>query len=255
VSVSLRLERRDDVVVAQMAHGKANALDLEFCATIVSTLDALAASSARAVVLTGTGSIFSAGVDLLRLCDDGPDYRSRFVPALSELMDALFSFPRPLVAAVNGHAVAGGCLIACTADHRIMTRGSGRIGVPELMVGIPFPTKALEVLRFVVPSQYLQAVVYRGAAYTPDEALAIGLIDEVAEPAALVNAAVAAAARMAALPPDVFALTKRQLRAPALAFMQAGAARDEEIATIWTDPAAIDRVRDYVARTFKRRVQ
>ena len=238
-----------------MTHRKANALDLEFCDAIVSMLDELAASSARAVVLTGTGSIFSAGVDLIRLCDDGPDYRSRFVPALSKLMDALFSFPRPLVAAVNGHAVAGGCLIACTADHRIMTRGSGRIGVPELMVGIPFPTKALEVLRFVVPPQYMQALVYRGATYTPNEALAIGLVDELAEPAALIDAGLAAAARLAALPPDVFALTKRQLRAPALAIMQAGAARDAEIASIWTDPAAIDRVRDYVARTFKRRDQ
>jgi enoyl-CoA hydratase len=255
VSGSLRLESRDDVVVAQMTHGKANALDLEFCTAIVSTLDELAASSARVVVLTGTGSIFSAGVDLIRLCDDGPEYRSRFVPALSNLMHALFSFPRPLVAAVNGHAVAGGCLMACTADHRIMTRGSGRIGVPELVVGIPFPTKALEVLRYVVPAQYVQAMVYRGATYTPDEAVAIGLVDELAEPAGLIDGALAAARRLAALPADVFALTKRQLRAPTLAAMQAGAARDAEIAEIWTDPAAIDRVRDYVARTFKRRDQ
>jgi enoyl-CoA hydratase len=174
------------------------------------------------------------------------------VPALSSLMHALFTFPKPLVAAINGHAVAGGCIIACAADHRIMARSAARIGVPELQVRLPFPTAALEIVRFVVPRQHVHAVVYGGATYTPDDALAIGLVDELVEAAGLVDEAVAAAARLGAVPQDVFALTKRQLRAPTLATIEAGAARDAEVAALWKDPTTLDRVRDYVARTFKR---
>lgn len=253
MTVSIRLESRDDIVVAHLMHGRANALDLEFCAAIVRSLDEVAASAARAVVLTGHGTIFSAGVDLIRLQQETPHYSERFLPVFSTLVHALFNFPKPLVAALNGHAVAGGWVIACTADHRIMAGGAARIGVPELRVGVPFPTAALEVVRFVVPPQHVQAVVYGGATYSPDHALAIGLIDEIVEPAELLERAVAAAARLGALPADVFALTKRQLRAPTLAAIEAGAARDAEVVGMWQDPATLDRVRDYVARTFKRR--
>jgi len=253
MSESLQLETRGDVVVAHMTHGKANALDIEFCTDLVQTFDELAAGSARAVVLTGTGNIFSAGVDLIRLCDDGPDYRDRFVPWISRIVHALFRFPKPLVAAVNGHAVAGGCIIACTADHRIMARGTGRIGCPELLVGVPFPAAALEMVRFVVSQRHLHEVVYGGVTYLPDEALAIGLVDEVVESDALLECAVVVAARLGSLPPHVFALTKRQLRAPSAALIEVGAARDAEVIPIWKDQATLERVRDYVARSFKRR--
>jgi enoyl-CoA hydratase len=252
VSASLRLEQRDDVVLAHMMHGKANALDLEFCTEIIATFDELSATRARAVVLTGNGGIFSAGVDLIRLCDDDDAYRDRFVPALSALLHALFRFPKPLVAAINGHAIAGGCIIACTADHRIMARGPGRIGVPELLVGVPMPTAALEIVRFALPPQRLQTVVYGGATCTADDALAMGLVDELVQPAALIDHAVAAAARMGAYAPDVFALTKRQLRAPAMALIQAGAAHDAEVEPVWKDAATLARIRDYIARTFRR---
>jgi enoyl-CoA hydratase len=253
MSESLRLETRGDVVVAHMTHGKANALDIEFCTDLVQTFDELAAGSARAVVLTGTGNIFSAGVDLIRLCDDGPDYRDRFVPWISRIVHALFRFPKPLVAAVNGHAVAGGCIIACTADHRIMARGTGRIGCPELLVGVPFPAAALEMVRFVVPRQHLHTVVYGAATHTADDALALGLVDEAVLAESLLERAVAHATRLAALPAHAFALTKQHLRAPTVANMEAGAARDAEVIPVWKEEATLERIRDYIARTFKRR--
>ena len=75
-----------------------------------------------AVVLTGQGRMFSAGVDLLRLGEGGAAYVRRFLPALHRLYDAVFFFPKPVVAAVNGHAIAGGCVLACCADRRIAAR-------------------------------------------------------------------------------------------------------------------------------------
>ena len=129
--------QRDGILTLRLAHGKASALDLEL---IEATALALAeARDARAVILTGTGSIFSAGVDLYRLVDGGAEYTEQFVPALSRMLLDLFSFPKPLVVAVNGHAIAGGCIMTLAGDYRLMAGGNGRIGIPELLVGVPFP--------------------------------------------------------------------------------------------------------------------
>src|SRR5579863_109661 len=119
------VETSGPVAVVHMRHGKANALDLEFCNGLVERLEELRLSSAGSVVLTGQGHIFSAGVDLLRVLNDGPAYLERFLPALTKLFETLFCFPKPVVAAINGHAIAGGCVLACAADHRIMAMESG----------------------------------------------------------------------------------------------------------------------------------
>ncbi len=249
---SIRIETRDGVAVMQMMHGKASTLDLEFCEQLIDTLETLA-GSAHAVVLTGSGSIFSAGVDLIRLQADGPPYIERFVPMITTLVRALFDFPGPLVAAVNGHAVAGGCVMACAADYRVMARGSARIGVPELRVGVPFPAAALEMVRFVVPAHKVQTVVYGGATYLPEEAFELGLIDELADVDGLLERARTIALQLAELPPAAFALTKRQLRAPALERIAAGAANDREVERMWQQPDTLNRIRSYVERTFKPR--
>lgn len=248
---SIDIETRGDIAIVRMQHGKASALDMEFCQTIIDTLDSLAAGPARAVVLTGSGNIFSAGVDLLRLQSGGTAYIQRFVALVSRLVHALFEFPRPLIAAINGHAVAGGCVMACAADYRIMERGNGRIGVPELQVGLPFPTAALEMVRFVVPADQLSRIVYEGAVSLPEEALRRGLVDALCDAGELSTRALEVAERFAALPPAAFALTKRQLHAPVLERIAAGAARDVEVAELWQHPDSLERVRRYVERTFK----
>src|SRR4051812_38572808 len=102
-------ESKDGIVTLRLAHGKASALDVELCEAM--TRELRAARDVRAVILTGSGSIFSAGVDLFRMTNEGAPYVDRFFPALREAFVELFSFPRPVIAAVNGHAIAGGCLM------------------------------------------------------------------------------------------------------------------------------------------------
>src|SRR4051812_13759621 len=150
------LTHRGDVAILRMAHGKANALDLEFCAALTTQLEDCERSAAGAIVLTGTDRMFSAGVDLPRLVAGGAAYVREFLPALDRMLQALFSLATPVVAAINGHAIAGGCVMACAADYRIMAREPGRIGVTELLVGVPFPVVPLEIMRFAVPSGHLQ---------------------------------------------------------------------------------------------------
>ena len=200
------------VAILTMTHGKANAMDVALCEAFVKRLDEVRASPARAVVLTGQGRIFSAGVDLVRALDGGPDYFRRFLPPLRRMFETLFFYPKPIVAAVNGHAMAGGCVLACAADRALMAHDAGRIGITELLVGVPFPVIALEIMRFAAAPQHFARIVTSGATFAPEAAVGLGLVDEVVPGDALLNRATAAAEALVALGHEAFALTKRQLR-------------------------------------------
>ena len=241
------------IAVLTLSHGKANALDIEFCEALAARFSELRRSAAKAVVVTGQGRIFSAGVDLKRLSEGGADYVRKFLPVLHKLYDAVFYHPKPVVAAINGHAIAGGCVLACCADRRIMARESGRVGVTELLVGVPFPALAFEIVRFAVPSRHLAEFTLSGATYTSDVALQRGWIDEVAEPADLIADAVAVAQELALLSPAAFAQTKAQIRQPVVERLQrSGEATDKAVTDIWAAPDTLRYIRDYVARTLKK---
>jgi enoyl-CoA hydratase len=249
----IQREDRGPIAVLRLAHGKANALDTELLEALDRTLRELDDARPAAVVLTGTGSIFSAGVDLLRVLDGGTGYLAGFLPLLARAVRRLFAFPRPVVAAVNGHAIAGGCVLACACDLKIMAEGEGRIGVPELRVGVPFPVAPLEVLRFAVPPQHLQKLAYTGRTYSAAEALEWGLVDEVVPPDRLLERALEAAGQLAAIPGASFELTKAQLRRPTLERIDA--LHDElepRVAAQWASPGVQEHLRDYVDRTLRK---
>jgi enoyl-CoA hydratase len=247
-------EQRDEVAILTLAHGKANLFDIELCGAVAEALEECAASPARAAVIIAGGSIFSGGVDLRRLVEGGHRYAEAFLPALGRAFDVAFAFPKPLVAAVNGHAIAGGCILANAADRRLMARGTGRIGVPELLVGVPFPTVALEIMRQQVPPPHLSALIFSGETVVADRAVELGLVDAAVDADHLLDEAVAAAKAMAALPPAAFAITKKQLRAPALARIREGRERfDAAIHEYWAAPGTLDTIRAYVQRTLKNR--
>jgi enoyl-CoA hydratase len=241
------------IAVLTMKHGKANALDSEFCEALAAQFAELRHSAAKAVVITGQARMFSAGVDLKRLSDGGPDYARVFLPSLHRLYDAAFFHPKPVVAAINGHAIAGGCVLAACADRRIMARDAGRIGVTELLVGVPFPALAFEIVRFAVPARFLAEVTYSGATYEPEAALDRGWIDEVAEPEDLMEDALAVAQEIAELSPPAFALTKAQIRQGVIERVEkSGATTDKAVTEIWCAPETHARIRDYVARTLRK---
>jgi enoyl-CoA hydratase len=246
------LTQRGRVAVLRMTHGKANAMDIEFCRGLTAQVHACQQSTAGALVITGEGKIFSAGVDLPRLVAGGAAYAHEFLPAMNHAFETLFAFPKPLVVAVNGHAIAGGCVMACCADYRVMAREPGRIGIPELLVGVPFPVVPLEIVRFAAPPQHLQALIYRGLTLPADEALRYGLVDEVVDADRVVDEAVEVAERMAAVPFEAFHLTKRLLREPVIRQMHEGGVIDAVVQDAWAGETVQNAVRDYVARTLKR---
>lgn len=244
------IERHDhgEVLLLKLAHGKASALDLELLEELCTAMDEFEASSARACVLTGTGSIFSAGVDLKRLLEGGTEYINAFLPALDRAMSRLLFCDRPLVTACNGHAIAGGCLIACCGDRRLGARGKGRVGVPELAVGVPLPPLAVELVRFSIGPRHLQRALYDAAVHSMEDALQLGFIDELVDAEDLEERALETARRLAAIPPSSFAFTKRRTREALW-----GPGLDPEVAdevrALWASEEIHSALSEYVART------
>jgi len=247
------VRKHDDVTVLELAHGKANALDLELCRRVADVLDDLERDGAPAIVITGRGRIFSAGVDLKRLLDGGADYAREFVPVLTDALRGIFEYPGPVVAAINGHAVAGGCVLASAADRRIMSDSGGRVGIPELRVGVPFPASAIEIMRSTLAPSRLRALVYGGITLDARSAVDWGLIDQIVPAESLLETAVAAAADLARIPAGAFSVSKAQIRLPALERMDiADTVAGEQVMELWTAPATFDAVRGYVERTLNR---
>jgi enoyl-CoA hydratase len=155
------------------------------------------------------------------------------------------------VAAVNGHAIAGGAILAFACDHRLMS--GGRIGVPELLVGVPFPAMALAIVQFAMPPQHLQPMIYFGRTIEAEAAKNIGIIDETSLAADLLGRAHAIAQTLAAIPRDAFRLTKRQLREPYLRdASHVAVASADEIDEIWASSKAHEHIRAYLAKTLKK---
>ncbi|MEE9392368.1 MAG: enoyl-CoA hydratase/isomerase family protein [Planctomycetota bacterium] len=245
-------EERDGIATLRLAHGKASAFDLELLLGLEAALSDELQRSSRAVILTGTGSIFSAGVDLFRLLDGGSDYIDLFVPALDRVFSQLFAYPKPMVAAINGHAIAGGCILAACADRRIMAAGKGRIGVPELLVGVPFPKVAFEIMRFALPSRSLSQVIYKGITVRPEAALEIGLIDLVVSPDDLLETAHEEARELAEIPAISFQLSKKMTRGPTRNSFDSTEAERNEIVDAWKSEPVRAALSRYVERTFGR---
>jgi enoyl-CoA hydratase len=244
-------ELDQDIGVLRLDRPPMNALDLELLEEIDDALREAEASRARALVLTGTGPAFSAGADLFSVLEQGPEYVEPASRALPGVFSRLFQFPRPVVAALNGHAIAGGAILTWASDYRIAADTDLRIGVTELAVGVPYPTWALEIVRFAVPPQVLQEVVYLARNYPPRQALEKGLLDEVVDPTELMERGLQVAERMARIPTETFSLTKRALRGPTVSRVATASIRDDpEVSRMWGSESVRDSIRAFLRKTF-----
>lgn len=237
----LDIDERSGVVVVRLRHDKVNALDTELLTAITTAMREI--DPATPIVLTGTDPAFSAGVDLRRIVDGGPSYIEQFLDALSETFLAVFDRPGPTVAAINGHAIAGGCVLAAACDTRLMS--GGRIGLSELRVGVPFPSAALEIMRHVGGVD-LGRLVIGAALFDPPQALSRGLVDQVVFPRDLLDRAVGEALRMSEIPAEAFAFTKRQLHRPVHERLAASAGDDKDVARMWASPSTLAVITAYL---------
>src|ERR1700734_943668 len=215
----MNLDTADGVTIVRFDNAPVNALDLDLLELIIASMH----SAEGPLVITGAGRAFSAGVDLRALADGGTDYAGRFVAALNEAFLAIYDHPAPVVAAINGHAIAGGCVLAMCADVRLMSGGT--IGLTELAVGVPFPVAALEICRYSMGTSAPRAAL--GAkTIDADSALARGWVDAVVPKDDLLPQALAVARELGQYSPAAYAATKKQLHKPACAAIDDGVAAE-----------------------------
>lgn len=208
------IERDGDVAIVSLDDGKANALLVPEFEGLEATLDAVERAGARAVVLTGRPGFFSAGLNLKALGTLSLEEKQQLVAAMGSAVLKLFLFPRPVVAAVSGHALGGGAMLALASDVRVFAEGAFRFGLNEVQVGLFVPSYAIELARAAVSAARLTELVAHGRVLSPMEALSMHVAESVHAPEALRAAALLRARDLAQLDGAGYGITKRLLRGP-----------------------------------------
>ena len=218
-----RAEDRDGVRVITLARPPVNAIDLELVESLTEHLvEAEAATGCRALVVTGGTRAFSAGVDTLVVPKYDEARRERMGLAINRMVHALYGLAKPTVAAVNGHALGGGLVLALACDFRIGADADYHLGLLEVTAGIPFPAVPMIVVKSELSPRAARRLALGGERFSPQHPLAAEILDEVVPAGRLLEAAVERAIALADLPG--YAAVKRQLRDQTLG--EIGAALD-----------------------------
>lgn len=207
-----KIERNGEVAVISLDDGKANTVLVPEFEGLEAALDTVEKSDALAVVLTGRPGFFSAGLNLKVLSTLSVDEKKAVTAAMGAAVLKLFLFPKPVVAAVSGHALGAGAMFALGADTRIFADGSFKFGLNEVQVGLFVPSYAIVLAESAVSASRLTDLVVHGRILSPMEALSMHVAEAVHSPEALLPAALIRARGLAALSGTGYAMTKRLMR-------------------------------------------
>ncbi len=237
---AFKIDRQSDVAVVTLVRPPMNAMDASLLDELAVLFRELAADlSIRAAVITAEGRAFSAGLDLKVVPHLDRAGQRRLIESLNDCFGTLYAWPKPLVAAINGHVIAGGLILALCADRRVVADVPLQVSLAEVRVGVTYPVSALQIARAELAPAVARRLVLLGETIDAAQAVAQGVFDDCVPPDDLLAHAVAAARRHAELPPQAFATTKMELRAAALA--QIAAARfgaNEPRLAAWLDEEA-----------------
>jgi len=196
----------------------------------------------RALVFAARGKLFSPGLDLLELVDLDRATMHDFLRRFNACILALYTVSKPVVAALHGHAVAGGCVVALTTDWRVLRRGA-KVGLNEVVVGVPFPYGVAQILRESVPARRITEVALFGHNFLDEAAVEAGLVHEVAEPEGFEARCRERATELAGKDPRAFATTKRYLRSATVERIRAHeAGLESEFLEAWFSPDTRARI-------------
>jgi len=251
---ALRTERRDGLVLVRLDKARGNAIDEPLVEELIeATADLSRDPEVRGVLLASAHpKLFCPGLDLVALVEYDRPSLSRFMIRFAEMVRALYSLEKPTVAALSGHAVAGGCVLALTADLRVLRRGA-QIGLNEVRVGVPLPRSVATLLRSSIGPGALTEVALAGSNLADEAALNAGLVHEIADADGFEARCLERLSDLAGRDPGAFALTKRYLRSESLETMgRAPEAEAEEFTTAWFSPETQRRIRDIVASLTER---
>ena len=211
----VQTSKKDGIATVTLARGKVNALNEPMIEELECQFEDLAKDNAvKAVILTGRGKFFSFGFDIPEFLSYPKDDFVRYLITFADFYRDLFLFPKPVVAALNGHAIAGGCMLAVASDCRIMVPEKAKIALNEITFGASVFAGIAEILRFCVGSKNAESILYSGSLYSPREAQHLGLIDQIEAPESLLPAATIIAEDLAQKNAAAFKSIKTLLRQP-----------------------------------------
>jgi enoyl-CoA hydratase len=232
------IELRDDegITVLTLAAGRANAIDRPLLDALAGALDRVTAAPPRALILTGTGGSFCAGLALPTLVEATRAELRELLQHFTRVMRQVLELPLPTIAAINGPAIAGGCVLALMCDQRVMvtdgSKGAPRIGLNESQLGIGLPAVVVEVARHKLPATSFVPVALAGALFDAQRALGFGLVDEAAPAAELHARALARARALTSSGAEAYAQIKRGWTRP---IVDAIASTDDAQLEAWLD--------------------
>ena len=236
----VRVEERDGIAVATLDRPPANAFAPELVGRLREVLRETA--GARALVLASANpGIFSAGWDLPRISALNRGEMSDYLDSYCDLVREIFAHPAPVIAALPGHAIAGGLIVACAADERYAAEGAGRFGLSEVALGVPLPACCLELFAYVLGPRRMERLTASAENLPAAEARALGLLDRLVAPPDLLGATIERAQRLARGSAAAYAEVKRRARADALARFDA-ARKDDPFLDFWFGPDARKRI-------------
>lgn len=236
----------------RLARPPVNALNPALIAALAEALRAAPASGAGAVVLSGAPGRFSGGLDLPELLQFGPSELRAMWTGFFGLIRAIATSPVPVAVALTGHSPAGGTVLAVFADYRIMSAGAYKVGLNEVQVGLPVPEVLLRGLTHLVGPRQAERLAVGGLLLGPEEALRVGLVDEVAPLDEVVARAVGWAADLLTRPPLAMATTRRMARRPLVqAFDALDDAAMDGVVAAWAAPEAQATLHAIAARLGK----
>jgi enoyl-CoA hydratase/carnithine racemase len=209
------IEEHGEVSILKLSRGKVNALNNELVGELRAELERLKRDpGVRSVILTGEGKFFSFGFDIPEFMDFTREAFTGFLMNLTGLYRCIFLFPKPVIAALNGHTIAGGCMLAMACDQRIMVTGRAKISLNEIAFGSSVFAGSVEILKCRVGHANAERILFSGEMFPAEEALQMGMVDRVVGEDELAGAALATAREFAARDGAAFASIKKLLHGP-----------------------------------------
>ena len=201
------LSQQNDISIIKLDDGKANAFSYEMLSQ-VNELLAKVPRDSGALVITGRDGLFSGGFDLKTLATGDMEKITKMVQLGYRLLLELYSFDRPIIAAVSGHSIALGLFVTCSADYRIAIDGQYVCQANEVRNNMDIPTQIMEILKARVNKNYSYPAVFHADAYSVRDSIAVGFIDEVVTKDQFMERVLAKANELASLPHPFYANTK-----------------------------------------------
>jgi 3,2-trans-enoyl-CoA isomerase len=229
-----------------------NALNLELMAALRQAVEAAPHNGVRALILSGAPGRFSAGLDVPLLLGMDRTAIAALWRELYGLLKALASSPIPIAAAITGHAPAGGTVLPLFCDWRVGAQGDFKLGLSEVQVGITLPPIILSALRRQVGPRRAERLAVTGALISPQEALEVGLLDEVVAVERVVSRALEWCQALLALPSEAMSVTRWNARADLIGLFDNVEPELDAVTEAWWNPQTQLALRAMVERLGKK---